>query len=68
MGGDGNDRLWAGDDDDQLYGGSGADDLDGGAGADRLYAGAQFDRGNGRGGNDAQTGCESRISIESRIT
>ena len=67
-GGDGNDRLLAGDDDDQLYGGSGADDLDGGAGADMLYAGTQSDRCNGRGGNDAETGCESRISIESHIT
>ena len=67
-GGDGNDRLLAGDDDDLLYGGAGADDLDGGAGADRLDAGTQSDRCNGRGGNDAQSGCESRISIESPIT
>ena len=60
-------RLLAGDDNDQLYGGSGGDTLDGGAGSDKLYAGSQSDTCNGRGGNDAQSGCERRTSIESRL-
>ena len=66
-GGGGNDTVLGGGGSDRLYGATGADTVDGGTNADKLYGGAQSDNCNGRGGRDAQTGCERRTSIESRI-